>query len=40
VSPRVERARLTIGVDGSYAAVFIDNDLIGETPVVRDVAFG
>jgi serine/threonine-protein kinase len=38
--PRVERAMLTVGVDGSYATVYIDNELIGESPVVREVALG
>jgi serine/threonine-protein kinase len=39
-APRVERARLTIGVDGSYATVYLDNELVGETPIVREVSFG
>jgi serine/threonine-protein kinase len=37
---RVERALVTIGVDGSYATVYLDNELIGETPVVRELSFG
>ncbi len=37
---RVDRATVTIGVDGSYATVYIDNELIGETPVVRELSFG
>jgi hypothetical protein len=31
---------LTVGVDGSYATVYIDNELIGESPVVREVPLG
>ncbi|MGE0554356.1 MAG: protein kinase [Gemmatimonadales bacterium] len=38
--PRLERARLTIGVEGSYATVYLDDELIGESPVVRMVGFG
>jgi serine/threonine-protein kinase len=38
--PRVERAMVTIGVDGSFATVYLDNELLGETPVVRELGFG
>ncbi|MFN0180553.1 MAG: protein kinase domain-containing protein [Gemmatimonadales bacterium] len=37
---KVDRAMVTIGVDGSYATVYIDNELVGETPVVRELTFG
>jgi hypothetical protein len=39
-SVSVSRATVTIGVDGSYATVYIDNELIGETPLVRELSFG
>ena len=37
---KIDRAMVTIGVDGSYATVYIDNEVVGETPVVRELSFG